>query len=71
MNVRELRKLLFKYPDSMEIVNERYSDLEIVSADDITFIEGVEKDGWVMRAHPTMSPENKAQSKIYLQIKGN
>jgi hypothetical protein len=71
MNVAELKKMLEKYPDDMEIINSRYSDYEIISEDDWSIISGVEKDGWVMSSHPTMSEENKRQEKQYLHLIGN
>ena len=71
MNVGELKKMLEKYPDNMEIVNGRYSDYEIISEDEWSVVDGVEKDGWVMRSHSTMNAENKKAEKAYLYLKGN
>lgn len=71
MNVGELKKMLEQYPDDMEVVNGRFSDYEIISADEFHIIDGVDKDGWVMRAHPTMSEENKRAMKQYLYLVGN
>ena len=72
MNVRELKILLSHLPDDLEVLNQRYSDYQIVVSGDFSVVEGVEyKGGWVMRAHPTMSAENKAKSKPYLLIVGN
>lgn len=71
MNVCELKKFLDDYPDDMVIVNGRYSDYEIIQPGDFSIIHGVEKDGWVMRSHPTMSAENKANLKSYLYLEGN
>ena len=71
MNVKELRALLEKYPDDMEVINERYSDYQIIIRDDFSIIKGVDKNGWIMRSHPTMSAENKAQEKEYLNLRGN
>jgi hypothetical protein len=71
MNVRELKELLSQYPDDMEIVNGRCSDWQIIQPDEWRVISGVPKDGWVMRSHPTMSPENKAQERAYLALDGN
>ena len=34
MKVKELKKILEKYPDDMEILNSRYSDYEIIRAED-------------------------------------
>lgn len=71
MNVKDLKRMLEKYPDDMEILNGRYSDYEIISEDEWSVVKGVDKDGWVMRSHPTMNEENKALEKEYLYLKGN
>jgi len=71
MNVAELKKMLEQYPDDMEILNERYSDYQIILDDDWSVVEGVKKDGWVMRAHWTMSEENQKNRKSYLCLRGN
>lgn len=71
MTIKELSELLANYPDDMEIVNRRYSDYEIISEDDFFILQGVDKNGWVMTSHPTMSAENKAREKDYLALKGN
>ena len=71
MTVGELKKMLERYPDDMEIVNERYSDYEIIREDDWSVVRGVEHGGWVMRSHSTMSAKNKAKEKPYLHLTGN
>ena len=71
MNVGELKKMLEIYPDTMVVVNTRCSDYQIIKQNDWTIVNGVEKDGWVMRSHPTMSEENKQQEKFFLHLKGN
>ena len=71
MTVYELKKMLADYPDDLQVVNERYSDYEIIRIDDWYIVGGVDKDGWVMRSHPTMSDENKVSEKLYLCLKGN
>lgn len=71
MNVKDLKRMLEKYPDDMEILNGRYSDYEIISEDEWSVVKGVDKDGWVMRSHPTMSEENKVNEKEYLYLEGN
>ena len=73
MNVGDLKKMLEKYPDDMEILNGRCSDYEIISEDEWSIVRGVpNKDGcWVMRSHPTMSEENKNNEKEYLYLLGN
>ena len=71
MNVKELKKMLERYPDDMEIVNERYSDYQVIQEGDWAVVKGVDKDGWVMQSHPTMSEANKAAEKRYLALLGN
>jgi hypothetical protein len=71
MNVKDLKRMLEKYPDDMEILNGRYSDYEIISEEEWSVVKGVDKDGWVMRSHPTMTEENKANEKEYLYLEGN
>lgn len=73
MNVRELRKMLKNYPDDMEIIHSYMSDMEIIEESDWSVIKAVPQPsvGYVMRAHPTMSAENKAKQRKYLYLKGN
>lgn len=71
MKVIDLKRMLDKYPDDMEILNGRYSDYALISEDEWSVVKGVDKDGWVMRSHPTMSEENKAKEKEYLYLEGN
>ena len=71
MNVLQLKEMLERYPDDMEIVNGRYSDCQIIQESEFSVIKGVGKDYWVMRAHPTMSDENKEKEKEYLYLQGN
>jgi hypothetical protein len=71
MTVGQLKEMLNKYPDDMEILNGRCSDYEIISESEWRIVKGVEKDGWVMRSHPTMSDENKKKEKSYLYLEGN
>lgn len=71
MNVGELKKMLDKYPDDMDIVTTRYSDYAIVNEDEWTVIKGVEKTFWVMRSHSTMSEANKDAEKVYLLLEKN
>lgn len=67
MNVKELRSLLEKYPDDMDVVCEKYSDYDLVTDDEI--IKGVDKTGFIMRSHLTMSEENKKAEKEYLVLR--
>ena len=73
MTVGDLKKMLEKYPEDMEILNGRYSDYELISENEWSVVRGVlNKDGgWVMRSHPTMSEENKNNEKEYLFLEGN
>jgi hypothetical protein len=71
MNVGDLKKMLEKHPDDMEIVNGRCSDYCLIEEDEWEIIKGVKNDGWVMRSHPTMSQENKKKEKEYLYLEGN
>lgn len=71
MNVGELKKMLEKYPEEMEILNQRYSDYDLVEEEEWSVVKAVPKDGYVMRSHPTMNDENKAQEKEYLFLVGN
>jgi hypothetical protein len=71
MNVGELKKMLEQYPDDMEILNDRYSDYDLVELEDWTVVDGVQQTWGVMEAHPTMSEENKAKMKKYLHLRGN
>lgn len=71
MNVGQLKKMLEQYSDEMEIINGRYSDYQIISENEWSVVMGVDKNGWVMRSHPTMSQENKDNEKAYLYLEGN
>lgn len=71
MNVGELKKMLEKYPDDMEILTCRRSDYQIIDENEWGIVEGVQKHGWVMRSHPTMRAENKLAAKKYLYLEGN
>ena len=72
MNVGELKKMLTKYPDDMEVIHTRCSDFEVVDESMWSVVKGVfNPGGWVMRSHPTMSQENKSKEKAYLHLVGN
>ena len=71
MTVADLKKMLERYPDDMELLNGRYSDYALINEDEWSVVEGVSQGGYVMRSHPTMSPENKARAKKYLYLEGN
>lgn len=73
MTVADLKKMLERYPDGMQIVNGRCSDYQIISEDEWEVVDGVDnpEGGWVMRSHRTMSDENKRKEKKYLALAGN
>lgn len=71
MNVGELKKMLDKYPDDMEVINGRRSDYEVVDESEWSVIKAVPQTCYVMRSHPTMSTENKSKEKEYLALAGN
>ena len=66
MNVKELKLMLDAYPDDMEVLTAMFSDYEVLR--DIVVIEAVPQTDYVMRAHSTMSDENKLKAKKYLYI---
>jgi len=71
MTVKDLKKMLEKYPDNMDIITERCSDYVIVIESEWKVVKGVVEDCWVMRSHYTMSQENKKKEKELLLLKGN
>jgi len=71
MTVKELKEMLNNYPDDMQILHEKYSDYEVSQKSHWKTIQGVEKDGWVMRAHMTMSNDNKEKEQTYLACESN
>jgi len=66
MNVKDLKRMLEKYPEDMEILNGRYSDYALIQEEEGYVVKAVPKNEWIMRSHPTMSDENKANEKEYL-----
>lgn len=71
MNVKDLKRMLEKYPDDMEILNGRYSDYDLIQEEEWHVVKAVPQGQYVMRSHPTMSDENKALEKEYLYLEGN
>ena len=71
MNVGNLKEMLCKYPDDMDVLNQRCSDYDIINEEEWSVVKGVDKNGWVMRSHETMSEENKKNEKEYLLLEGN
>jgi hypothetical protein len=60
---QDLIKMLSELPDDAELVVNEHSDYAPICC--IREISGVPMSGWVMRSHPTMSPENKSKEKTY------
>jgi hypothetical protein len=71
VTVGELKKMLEQYPDDMQILNGRYSDYALIKPEEWHVVEAVPQSDWVMRAHPTMSDENKRKKQKYLYLEGN
>ena len=70
MTVKELKEMLNKYPDDMEVVNGRCSDYQVISLYEWSTVKAVPYEGgtWLMRSHPTMSEEHKKNEKEYLYL---
>lgn len=71
MNVAELKKMLDKYPDDMEVLTSMYSDYVLVAEESFSVVKAVNKDFYVMRSHSTMNEGNKTNEKEYLYLEGN
>lgn len=71
MNVKELKEMLSKYPDDMEVIHGMYSDYEKVEESDWSLEEAVDQGVYVMRAHRTMSVPNIEKKRTYLALRGN
>ena len=70
MNVGELKKMLEKYPDDMDVIHTMMSDYALINEDDWFVVSAVLQTSYVMRSHPTMSTDNKAREKQYLHLVG-
>lgn len=70
MNVLQLKKMLDKYPEDMDIIICEHSDFWIISENIFSVMKGVYHKGLdtVMSSHPSMSEENKLNEKEYLCI---
>jgi hypothetical protein len=68
VNVGQLKEILKKYPDELEVVFPLYSDYDVSAEDDITLIKVVDRGFYHMRSHDTMSAENKRLEKECLCI---
>lgn len=71
MTVGELKAFLNNYPDDMQVITSWCSDYDVVEPAQFTVVSAVDKGTYVMRSHPTMSPENKQAEKQYLHLMGN
>ena len=71
MNVGELKKMLEQYPDDMRVIVDRMSDYDLVEESQFSVVKGVSKNHYIMRSHPTMNAENKAQEEEFLHLIGN
>jgi hypothetical protein len=72
MNIGDLKKMLEKYPDDMEILNTRCSDYDLVTEEDWSVVKAVQQGrSYWMKSHPTMSAENRAKEREYLHLAGN
>ena len=71
MNVGELKNMLKKYPDDMEILNTRCSDYDLITLEQWSVVKAVPKYFYHMRSHPTMSEENQSKEKEFLHLLGN
>lgn len=73
LTVGELRAYLAQFPDSMEVIERRYSDYQHMSLEDWKLINAVERPdkNWITRYHHTMSAEDQSRVKQYLIFEGN
>jgi hypothetical protein len=68
MNVGELKEMLDKYPDELELIVDRYRYYSSVEEGDWSVVKAVPTYYGFMRSHPTMSEENKKNEKEYLHL---
>ena len=68
MIVSELREILGKYPDDMEVITTCWSDMTSIDKKDIEMVSAVDKDFYFMRSHPTMDAKLKEKERLYLRI---
>ena len=71
MNIKQLIQFLSTYPEDMEVLYTAFSDYQTIDERDFSLQTAVDQGGYTMRAHETMSEENKARAKTYLVIAGN
>lgn len=74
MTVKDLREFLANFPDDVEVLQTRCSDLGPMSLDEWGPIQGIQqvsgRYGWVQRAD-MMTDENRARVRTYLHFAGN
>ena len=71
MNVCEMREMLAKYPDNMELIVDRFSDYTNILENEWSVVKAVPTEYGFMRSHETMSDENKKNEHEYLHLEGN
>jgi hypothetical protein len=71
MTVKELKDMLEKYPENMEVIVDRCSDYDSVDVCDWSVVKAVKHNYGFMRSHPTMHEAYKAIEKEYLHLEGN
>lgn len=72
VTVQALIKYLQTLPPKMKVLFEQYSDYSPLTLDQIKTDEAVDQgNDWLMRAHPTMSDENKKNTKTFVIFPGN
>lgn len=74
LTVKALREFLATFPDDMQVLETRCSDLGPMSLGDWGPIQGIQqvsgKYGWVQRVHQ-MTDENRARVREYMHFSGN
>lgn len=74
MTVKEFRDFLETFPDDMQVLQTRCSDLGPMELSEWCAIQGIEevsgRYGWVRRV-AAMTDENRARVRTYLHFAGN
>ena len=68
LTVGQLKKLLQKYPQDMEVIVSKYSDYQTLKTEGCLVIKVVSQDWGIMSSCLSMSLENKAKEKEYLLL---
>jgi len=66
MKIKELIETLKGFDPELEVVYPMHSDYNMLDPELIGVANLVDQDGYVMRAHRSMSEENKSRAKKYL-----